>query len=261
LIALPLDSIIPNFTSLFPLSLQQFTPHEREFFVKKLIFAIAIILTLAGCASTPQLSLTKQAQTNIERVDGILTIPQNNLSVTVPATNPGNTGLIGALIIAAVDSARQSSAEKDAAPMIEELRDFDFRTVMLGALTEALAKTDQNKFSIPQRVEVIDSDSSKRMAFDQSTASAILFCNVGYRLESGNLIVSVSAVMYPKTESLKQFRYKPEETNPLDRGNAIYRKYFTFSQQAVTPSTIKEGISDAATKLARHLADDLNHGI
>jgi hypothetical protein len=229
--------------------------------MKKLLLAIVIVFGLAGCASTPQLSLTKQAQANIDRVDGILTITQNNLSVTVPATNPGNTGLIGALIVAAVDSARQSNAETAAAPMIEVLRDYDFRTVMLGALTEALAKTDPVKFSIPQRVEVIDSDSSKRIVFDQSTASAILFCNVGYRLESGNLIVTVNAVMYPKTESLKQFRYKPEESNPLDRGNAIYRKYFTFSKQAVTPTNIKDGISDAATKLASHLADDLDHGI
>ena len=223
--------------------------------------ALTIVVTaLAGCAA-PQISLTKQAQSNINRAEGILEIPQNNLDVTVQATNPGNTGLLGALIVAAIDSARQSSAEKAAAPMLEPLRDYDFRTVMLDASTDALAKIDKVKFGTPLRVEVVASDSAKRIAFDQSTASAILFCNVSYRLESGNLIVIAGAEMYPKADSLKQFRNTPNETNPLDSGNVIYRKTFTFSKQAVTPTTIKENLSEAATNVARQLAADMNHGL
>ena len=108
---------------------------------------------------------------------------------------------------------------------------------------------------------MIAADSAKRIAFDQSTASAIFFCNVGYRLESGNLIVTVNAEMYPKAEALKKYRNMPEEENPINRGNAIYRKAFAFSQQAVTPETIKANLSEAATKLASLLAADLNHGI
>jgi len=219
-----------------------------------------VVAALAGCA-TPQISLTKQAQSNIERIEGVLTIPQNNLNITVQATNPGNSGLLGALIAAGIDSARRSSAKKAAAPMLEPLRDYDFRTVMLNALTDALTKIDKVKFAMPLRVEVVASDSSKRIAFDQSTASAILFCNVGYRLESGNLIVTASTEMYPKIEMLKQFRNKPEETNPLDGGNVIYRKTFTFTKQAVTPVTIKESLSEAAINVAHQLAADLNHGL
>jgi hypothetical protein len=219
-----------------------------------------VVAALAGCA-TPQISLTKQAQANIDRVDGVLTIPQNNLDVTVPATNPGNTGLLGALIAAGIDSVRRSNAEKAATPMLEPLRDYDFRTVMLGASTDALTKIDKVKFAMPLRVEVVASDSAKRIAFDQSSASAIFFCNVGYRLESGNLIVTASAEIYPKTETLKQYRNKPEETNPLDRGNVIYRKTFTFTRQAVTPTTIKESLSEGGTNVARQLAADLNHGL
>jgi len=60
---------------------------------------------------------------------------------------------------------------------------------------------------------------------------------------------------------LKQFRNKPEETNPLNIGNVIYRKIFTFTKQAVTPITIKENLSEAATNVARQLAADLNHGL
>lgn len=219
-----------------------------------------VVAALAGCA-TPQVSMTKKVQTNIDRVEGILTIPQNNLDVTVQATNPGNSGLLGALIAAGIDSARQSSAEKAAAPMLKPLRDYDFRTVMLGASTDALTKIDNVRFARPLRVEVVVSDSAKRIAFDQSNASAIFFCNVGYRLESGNLIVTASAEMYPKVDTLKQFRNKPEETNPLNGGNVIYRKTFTFTKQAVTPATIKESLSEAATNVARQLAADLDHGL
>ena len=221
---------------------------------------IIVVTALAGCAA-PQFSLTKQAQLNIDRAEGILTIPQNNLDVTVQATNAGNSGLIGALIVAAIDSARRSNAETAAAPMLETLRDYDFRTVMLDATTDALIKIDKVKFGMPLRVEVVASDSAKRIAFDQSTASAILFCNVSYRLESGNLIVVAAAEMYPKVDSLKQFRNKPNETNPLDSGNVIYRKTFTFSKQAVTQNTIRGYLSEAATSVAGQLAADLNHGL
>jgi hypothetical protein len=218
------------------------------------------VAALAGCA-IPQVSLKPQAQENIDRIDGILIIPQNNLDVTVQATNPGNTGILGALIAAGIDSARQSSAEKSAAPMLEPLRDYDFRTVMLGASTDALTKLDKVKFSTPLRVELVASESARRIAFKQATASAILFCNVGYRLQTGNLVVTVRAEMYPKKDALKQFRNKPEESDPLDRGNVIYRKTFTFVKQAVTPTTIKDDLSEAAASVARQLAADLNEGV
>jgi hypothetical protein len=228
--------------------------------MKKLLLAFLILSCLIGCA-TPPVSLSKEAQSNISRVDGLLTITQNNLDVTVPATNPGNTGLIGALVIMAIDSSRRSSAEAAAAPLFEVLRDYDFREVMLGALTNALVKTDPVKFSLDQHVEVITSDSAKRIAFDRSSASAIFFCDTGYRLESGNLIVTVGVEMYPKTEALMAFRYKADENNPLARGNVIYKKSFSILQRAVTPGSIKANLTEAAEKLSHHIATDLNHGI
>lgn len=219
-----------------------------------------VVITLTGCA-VPQVSMTKQIQSKIDRAEGILTIPQNNLDVKVEATYTGDTGLLGALIGASIDSSRQSNAEKEAAPMIESLRDYDFRTVMLGASTEALTNIDQVKFVMPLRVDAVASDSAKRIAFDQSTSSAILFNNVSYQLKSGNLIVTAKAEMYPKADTLKQFRNKPSETNPLDRGNVIYRKIFTFTKQAVTQTTIKDSLTEAATSIASQLAADLNHGL
>lgn len=215
---------------------------------------------LTGCAA-PQISMTKQVQTNIEKVQGTLEIPQNNLDVTVQATNPGNTGLIGALVATAIDSARQSSAEKEAAPILNSLRDYDFRVVMLKASNDALTQIDKLKFDIPLRVDQVSSDSARRIAFDQSTASAVLFCKVGYRLEHGRLIVNATAEMYPKVAALKAFRAKPDESNPLSEGNAIYRKTFTSVKQAITPNNVQASLSEAAANVARQLAADLNHGI
>jgi len=226
----------------------------------KAIALTIVVALLAGCA-TPQISMTKQAQATIERVEVILMIPQNNLDVTVQATEGGGGGFLGVLVAAAFDEARRSKAEKEAAPMLETLRDYDFRIVMLNASTDALIKIDKVKVGIPLCVEVVASDSSKRIAFDQSTASALLYCNVDYRLQSGNLIVTANAEMYPKTEMLKQFRNKPEETDPLNSGNVIYRKTFTFTKQAVAPSVIKESLSEAAANIAHQLAADLNHGL
>jgi hypothetical protein len=226
----------------------------------KVASAMFIALILTGCAA-PQISMTKQVQAKIDQVDGVLTMPQSNLVVTVPATNPGNTGLLGALIVAGVDSARQSSAEKAAAPILNTLQGYDFNAVMLAATTETLGKTNNLKFAMPLRVSTVDSDSAKRIAFDQSKSSSILFCRVNYRLESGNLIVVAHAEMYPKADALKQFRSKPQDSNPLDEGNAIYRKTFTFTKQAITPTNIKNSLAEAAKSLSEQLAADLNHSI
>lgn len=229
---------------------------------RKIAFTAFTILmaTLAGCA-TPQISLTKQAQTKMGRVDGILTIPQNNLEVTVPSTNAGSSGLIGVLVVAAIDSVRQANAEKAAAPIMEALQGHEFRPVMASAVKDALSKIDKVKVEMSPRVETVASDSAKRIAFDHSPASAVLFCKVGYRLESGSLIASISAEMFPKAAPLKQFSKKPQVDNPLDAGNAIYRKTFSFTKQAVTATTIQGSLAEAASSLAQQLAADLNHGL
>jgi hypothetical protein len=169
--------------------------------------------------------------------------------------------LIGALVVAVIDSARQTSAEKAAAPMLEVLRDYDFRPVMHAASTDTLTKLDKVKFVDPLRVELIASESARRIAFQQSAASAILFCNVGYRLQNGNLYVTVRAEMYPKADALKQFRNDPAEGDPLNRGNVIYRKTFVFVKQAVTPASIKDDLAEGAASVARQLAADLNAGV
>lgn len=216
-------------------------------------------LFLAACAA-PQISLSTQTQTSIDQIEGVLVIRQTGLDVTVQNTNPGNTGLLGALIVAAIDSSRRSSAEEKATPILEELKDYDFRSVMLNEASEALRKTENNKIAIPLRSDNVGTEPSLRIAFDKSAASALLVWEVKYRMESGNLLVDATVVMYPKAPALKQYRAKPDEANPLAEGNAIYRKSFSYTQQAVSANTVKDGLTTAAKNLARQLAADVVHG-
>lgn len=226
----------------------------------KQLALLAGLLVLTGCVA-PQVPMSKQVQSNLNQVEGILVIPQSNLNITVQATNPGNTGAIGSLIASAIDAMRRSSAVKEAAPITQPLQDYDFRAVMLNATNEAIGKIDQIKVNLPLRLDIVGSESSNRINFDNSTASAVLFCNVRYHMEEKNLFVTADAEIYPKLEVLKQFRNKPMETNPLDSGNVIYRKTFTFTKQAITPAIIKDALTEAANSIAAQLAADLNHGI
>lgn len=219
---------------------------------------ISILALMAGCAP-PQISLMKQTQENIESAESVLFIHQNNIDVTVPASDPGNTGLIGALIFAGIDSARRSNAEKEAAPIIQQLQNYDFRTVMLNTLSAEIPKIVTIKFNTPIRIETIYSESQKRISFDQSTASVVLFTTVDYRLESGNLIINSNLEMYPKSESLLKFRNKPSDSNPIDNGNVIYRKTFAFTKQAVTAYNIKDSLAEGASSIAKQIVADLNH--
>lgn len=214
---------------------------------------------LAGCATTPPMSLTKQEQQDLASVNGTLFIPQNSLMVTVTPTNPGATGLLGALVAAGIDSARRSSAEKTAAPMLDQLHDYDFRAVMKQATNDAVTPLQDIKFSAPLDVDTVNSSTQKRIDYDNSSASAVLFVDVGYQLQSGNLYVTANAVMYPKASGLLQYRKKPNETDPLDAGNAIYRKTFNYSKLNVVATEIKGSLTEGANSIASQLAADLNH--
>lgn len=77
----------------------------------RLFVLIIFILITSGCG-TKQISITKDTQANIDDIDIALYIPQNNIIITVPETNPGNTGLLGALIISGIDAIRRNLAEK-----------------------------------------------------------------------------------------------------------------------------------------------------
>ena len=226
--------------------------------ILRLSLFISILALITGCVTSP-MSLTKQTQENIKSVDNILFIPQNNLDVTVPSINPNPPGLLDALIVAGIDSVRQSNAEKEAAPITKQLQNYDFRTVMLNTLSSETLKITAIKFNTPTHLETINSDTQQRISFDQSNATAVLFTSVSYRLESGNLIIMATVEMYPKSENLLKLRKEPDNSNPLDKGNVIYRKIFTFTKQAIIANNIKDSLSEGAVSIAQQISADLSH--
>ncbi len=225
----------------------------------KAFFIASCLPVFAACATTPPISLTMQEQHVLGGVTGTLFIPQNSLIVTVEPTNPGPTGLLGVLMAAGIDAARRSTAEKEASSILEQLHDYDFRTVMKQASNEAATKIHKIKFNAPLGVEKIGSASQKRIVFDNSSSSAVLFVDVGYQLQSGNLNIAANATMYPKSGDLLQFRKKPDEIDPLATGNAIYRKTFYFTRFNVTAADIKVNLTDGADSIASQLFADLKH--
>jgi hypothetical protein len=227
----------------------------------KIVVLLITLAALAGCATTPPMSLTKQEQVDIGTFNGILFIPQSSLLVTVAPTNAAGAGFIGVLVAAGIDAARRSSAETDAASILAQVKDYDFRTVMSKNSDAELLKVEKVKLNAPLKVEIVNSDTQKRIDFDDSTANSVLFLDVSYQLQSGNLYVNASAVMFPKSKNLLQYRKKPDDLNPLSPGNAIYRKQFNFGKQNVTADQIKDGLTEGATSIASQLSDDLNHGL
>jgi len=200
---------------------------------------LVLAALLAGCA-TPPMPLSPQAHKAIESVQTILYVPQNTLDVDVTPGNPGGTGLLGALIVQAIDESRRASAQKAQITVVEAVNDFDFRTRMANQLSAEFGRVQSLRLRTPVQLETIDSDSQRRIAFDRSQASAVLFSRVSYKFLEGKIVVTASNLMYPKARGLMPLRAKPNDSNPLDDGNVIYRRTFTFTKRAVTRDPQRE---------------------
>lgn len=216
------------------------------------------LLFLTACATQP-ISLKKDVANKIDEIEHVVLIPQNNLDVSVIATNPGNTGFIGALIAGLIDSSRQSSAKEEAAPIIDELEDFDFRKVMLDAFSEELDETAFMQNKIHLRLESIGSESNKNIIIGKSDKSAVLFSNIDYKLQSGNLVISSITEMYPKSSKLKKFRSKPVDDNLIHDGNLIYKKIFFFKKQGVNKENIESSLREGADSIVAQTINDLSY--
>jgi hypothetical protein len=213
---------------------------------------------LAGCAAPP-MALSPQAHKAIESVQTVLYVPQNTLDVDVTPGNPGGTGLLGALIVQAIDDSRRAAAQKAQITVVEAVNNFDFRTRMANQLGAEFGRVQSLRLRTPVQLETIDSDSQRRIAFDRSQASAVLFTRVSYKFLEGKIVVTASNLMYPKARALMALRTKPNESNPLDDGNVIYRRTFTFTRRAVTRENVRDSLGEGLSNVAWQLAADLNH--
>jgi len=228
------------------------------FYRKFVIIAVSIILS--ACAAAPQ-SLQQVASKNIKTVDQFLVIPQSNLDITVTQTNPGGSGLIGALLVAAYDESRRSTAKREATPIIAELQEVNFRVTMLRAMTDAVADSQRLRYPINTQLETVDSESTQRILYSESSASVVLFTDVWYRLQSGNLLISAHLEAYPKIKALQQFRKDPNKENPLAEGNTIYRQTFEFIREGIAPENIESSLNEGARSIAHQIVADLSHPI
>lgn len=221
--------------------------------------ALAVLLALglvAGCA-TPDKSINAPMRAALGGVDGLLLVPQSGLDVTVAPTDGGQGGLLGVLLAAAIDSKREDSARKTAAPILAALGTYDFRAAMARAIDEETARQSRLNVKTPWRLETVDTESQRRGLLDASGASAVLFLRVDYRLESGNVIVTGQALLLPKAANLLAYRVAPKDTNPVDEGNAIYRKRFSFARQNVTADTAAAALDEGARSIATQCLADL----
>ena len=223
-----------------------------------LVGVVLAMLIISGCATT-EMALLKKVVPDLKSGGAVVVVTQNNLGIAVPASNPGNTGLLGALVVAGVDAARQADAEKQAKPIIAALQTYDFRAVLKKTLTTELQNVTTFKFGTDLQQDTIASAVQRRIDFDNAEGDAVLFIYVEYRLESGNLIVEANAILYPKTDELKAYRVNPKASDPVGESSFIYKRTFSVSQQGITDKNVAEKLDGAAQSIAKQLVADLNH--
>ncbi|NOX27401.1 MAG: hypothetical protein GXP21_04315 [Gammaproteobacteria bacterium] len=221
------------------------------------ILFVAFFASILGACSTTNIPLKESVSRDIRSVDQYLVIPQEELRITVTETNAGNTGLIGALIALAIDESRASGAKKKGRPMLEELEGYDFRAKMQDAIKTQLVALGAVPFAIETDVIIDDSKTAKVGAAGGSSASAVMFSSVDYKVESGNLIINLSAEMFP----LNSPNSGDDSEKIVDPKRAIYRQSFNFIKQAVTESDIRAGLDEGIENIAFQIASDLSNPI
>jgi hypothetical protein len=230
---------------------------RMKFAIVKL-WLLLIISALAGCVAPP-LSLPSKSIVELKRLDAVMLIPQSNLNIDVQAGNAGNTGILGAIIVYAIDDARRAKASQAQASLTNMVKDFDFRSKMMVQQTAEFNRIKTNSLIAPIQFSEVDSDSQRKILYDSSKASAILFSSVIYKWIDGSLVATSDNIIYPKTAALNSLRDKPNNASILDIGNAIYRKKFNFKKESITTQNITAALNEAVTNLAWQLASDLNH--
>jgi len=226
----------------------------------KTLAIMSVAFLMIGCAS-PYAPMSKKVQEKIQVLDASLIIKQSNIDVTVSSSDTGQGGIIGSLILAGVDAVRRSNAKDNATPIIAALENYDFRSVMYKATNNSLGKLNKFKGNRPITLDKVGSETVKKITLNTSKANALLFCSIYYQLQSGNLMVTLDAQMYPKSNTLKAFRKDADDADILANGNRIYVNQFVFVKQGITADNVVSGLNEAAKSLASQVVQDLNHGI
>jgi hypothetical protein len=226
----------------------------------RLLIFLGVALTLGACEKeTTSRFLSKPEQAALGTVDGIASAPQTKPEVTIaPTGSAGVGGAAGALIYGIADGFRMADAKTKAAPIIEALQGFDFQADLLAATTAKLGSLSNVKVVVRPTVNWGGNRSSAKNLYDESKDASVLFLGAAYYFNSGNLVLSAAAAIYPKSPELKQFRPKPNDKDPLDRGNAIYFNTLYAVRSSITPANVRTNLADAINQIAAQLAADLD---
>ncbi|MBN2536519.1 MAG: hypothetical protein JXB88_26790 [Spirochaetales bacterium] len=223
----------------------------------KAITLFIVLICFLGCSTN--LPLTKKIEEQPTTAESILIIPQRNLNVTVQSSNAGNTGLLGALILIGIDSARQEAATKQAAPIIARLEEFDFRMVMREALTTELSRVTSVNFSGENALETVSSNSQEEISYKKAVSDAVLFVNVSYTMQNYNLKVTALCRLYPKAERLNAFKASKSAASPTDDRSYIYKNTFSFVREGITPDNVIDALKEGAENISKQIVADLNN--
>ncbi len=206
-------------------------------------FAVSSALLLSACATaTVNPPLPDAARNGISSTEVVAPIRQSEIYVYVPpstANAGGQGGLLGALVVAAinagVDSVRTQKAETAVKPLRDALVDYKFDSTLQDDIKNSLAKLPWLHASNVRVVKEV-TPASLDSALEHSKAAAVLFTTADYQLsnDADVLTVSLTASLFGNTDTLNALRAKKTNSggNSSDAANAIYYNTFTFVTKA-----------------------------
>lgn len=234
-------------------------------------------LLVAGCAGVPvHEALPVGARDKFTSTDIVVPVTQNEIYVYVPPSNISAAtggGLIEALVDVTVDSIRTSKAENSVKALRDSLVDFDFDKALQADLAASLEQKPWMRVRDVHVVKDATSDSLDR-ALTNSTADAVLFTTVDYRLSNDGDVLSIwlEASLFPKSDGLKAFKQQGSAPKTNLKNSLYHNKFdFQFSPPNVTDDrahnmpmwTAQNGVlmraalKLGAAKLSQMLAMDL----
>lgn len=236
------------------------SPRILDRLARALIF-FGTILALCACQPLPSHRLlSKPEQVALGTVDAVLLMPTQVPGVTAQRSGySGGGSLLGVFVAAAVDGYRSEKARSDAAPIVAALQGFDVQAELLKELTEKLQAVPDMKVIVRPTIIPSGNSADAERAYAESTAASVLLMTVGYEIRSGDLWLSLRMALYPKSEALKQFRPRPNNGQPLDKGNALLHITPVIKTDAVTAANIRAVVQDSIVRLAMSAAAVLRH--
>lgn len=141
----------------------------------------------------------------------------------------------------------------------------DFQSTLTAALQQSLSKLTNVSAAFHRRIITFPSARGMNEAFDRSTANAVLFLDIIYFIDDVGLSLKGEALLFPRSEQLKRFRPKPDESNPTAPGNVIFRQTLERFVPTATinyggPGQLEASIVDAIDNLVMQLVILLDHG-